>query len=167
MEKLCETCTACEFIPQQTVLRNLSLSYLVNEAPPLVLVIDESYSAGRETFAMQVVKDLLVKDISFDYCTSIRCIYKPGDLNETELQDAVSRCSVWTNQISGGRALIITGMSGLTQLKIEEEHKPGDLFRHPRLGVVLVVPAILSNQMDMNFIIIKARVARALKVLKL
>ena len=165
METLCNTCTSCEFMPKQDVFRSLSLSYCVNGTPPLVLVIDEPHDVGLESMAMQKVKELLVKDISFDYCTSVRCDGR-FSLTNDEIKDALSRCSVWTNHISGGRALILTGVSGLTQLKIED-HKEGDLFRHDRLGVVLVVPCIYGAVMDINFSTYQKKVQRALKVLKL
>lgn len=167
MEGMCKNCTACEFMPSQRWERTLLLRNAFQDTPSLVLIIDDAFSVGRESVAMDRSKQLLDREISFDYCTSVRCYFKIGDISTDEFNDALSRCSVWTNQVISGRSLIITGMSGLSQLKIEKAHEEGDLFRHARLGVVLVTPPIISAEMDINFNSYHAKVQRALKVLKL
>lgn len=165
MSELCKSCTACEFMPTQIYNRVLCHEYVAEEKPPLVLVIDGFWSMGMEDHSMQRVKELLQKDVSFTYTTTLRC-YGAMSLTIDERHDANSRCSVWTNMLLESRALIIGVPSAMEQLKIEK-NSPGDFFKSARLGVMLVIPGVVTPEMDMDFSSYQAKVARALKVLKI
>jgi hypothetical protein len=152
-------------MPAQKFDRTLCFDYVGENNPPLILVVDGFWSVGTEGIAISRVQQLLNKEIGFTYTTTLRC-FGAMNLTSDERHDANSRCSVWTNMLLNGRALVIGVPQAMEQMKVEG-HKPGDLFRHARLGVVLVIPGVMTPEMDMEFSSYQAKVARALKVLKL
>lgn len=134
MKELCAKCNVCHaFMPEQ----KHPIDLFVNDQFAPVLVIDDVRCDEEVLWGLEMMEELLGKGVPYTYTKTVRCTHVA--LNEEQGKEAVSRCSVWTNSLLEGRALIITTVLGLQQMKIGEGKEPGDLFRNEKVGVVLVI----------------------------
>lgn len=162
IEAICATCNLCEeFMPKQTKDRLLLLEPIGTSAVPKVLFLDDTPERENYDKAIRMAQ-LLVGPQNFTYTTTIRCSFVPDALNQVQLQTAASRCSVWTNQLLEGRAVIITTMRGMFQLKVGIDRVVGDAFKVPRLGVVLCIPSLLTLTVK-DIDIYQTKIKRVLK----
>ena len=153
---ICGQCNICHSIVPRTEDTKPILAYDIGGESPVLLVIDDSPDVGE---AASIMSELMGKPVPFTYTSSVRCLDRLGTINNDAL---VSRCSVWTHSLVEGRAAIITTRNGLKQLKAAEDRNEGDLFKHSRLGVVLVIPPLNSLDMERNLHIYTKKVKRVL-----
>lgn len=138
MDKLCAGCTICPEIPPQASPRVLAID---KEGPrPLILVIDDVYHKSWYASNIDTMSEILGANVDFTYTTAIRCNY-PIKSEKADEDRILSRCSVWTNSLLEGRALIITTKKGLVQLKLEEREE-GSMFKTNKYGLILVIPPL-------------------------
>lgn len=162
IEAICATCNLCsEFMPVQDKDRLLLLEPIEVHTVPKILILDDTPERKDYDKAIRMAQ-LLIGPQTFTYSATIRCSFVPDALNQVQLQTAASRCSVWTNQLLEGRAVIIATMRGLFQLKVGIERVVGEAFRVPRLGVILCIPPLLTLKVK-DLDIYQAKVKRVLK----
>lgn len=133
---ICAKCNVCQgVVPVQRKERILFLE----PEPTRFLVLDDPETQEDYELALRAACRLL-GTIGFTYSATVRCDHNPKELIEA----VISRCAVWTNLVSEGRSLIVSTRRGLSQLKVGDEWKEGDVFRAGKLGVVLCIPPLLS-----------------------
>lgn len=168
-------CSVCTFMPKQDRERVLhwhpstvtdAKEAFRNETegnPAPVLVIDNA-SSDQEIVDATCIAEILLEDVQFIYTNTIRCKYE--QLTTEQRATALSRCSVWTGHMIEGRAIIISTLEGLKQLKVEKEIAPGTIVRSPRLGLVLCVPPLTSLH-GPELLAYKSKIQRMVKEAKL
>src|SRR5687768_197036 len=114
MEKLCEKCNICSFMPEQINKRVMSLRALPLSKPtsepvvaPLVLVIDDAQTLDDQGEGSMWLRDNLLLGTPFDYTSTIRCEYDATEIDGQQLLQAVDHCAVWTHQLLENRAVVI------------------------------------------------------------
>lgn len=164
MHHICSQCNICAFMPEQTAPRLLSFNNTENPAfDTMVLVIDDSQNQLDQYDGMKWVADNLLPNTPFTYTSTVRCEYDPIDLEAGQFEQALEQCAVWTHQLLEGRAVIITTENGLHQMQVGQDKKRGDMFKHPRLGSILVIPPV-AVMMHGSFV--KEYLPRVQRVLK-
>lgn len=158
LEKLCAQCNICVDLLETE--DRPTLSYDIGGNEPLVLVLDQVQEEGNVSQAIERFLSLAGRNIPFTYSNVVRCL-KRNYLSDAKSRDALrSRCSVWTHSIIDRRAVIVTTLEGLKQLRVDEL-KEGDIKRDEKLGILVVIPPLLSEEMDETYY--GPRVRRALK----
>lgn len=163
---MCAKCHVCEFMPKQ----EKALCLEEEGTTPPILFIDDMYKTPDMSIVIASPKDYLVhitEDVfginrqHFTYTNSVRCM--PGlDVTDEQMEDATQRCSVWTHFLADNRLVIVSTVTGLSQLEIDATPKPGDLFRSLRLGIILCIPPILTMDRELSDLY-AAKFNRALK----
>jgi hypothetical protein len=150
----------CAGLPEQTEPRNLAFElFLHEETTPPLLVLDDNAE-----FSPPLLEKLLGGYQNYTYSQAIRCQVEIDALSLEVEAEVLSRCAVWTNFLLKQRQVIITTERGLRQMKLEKEHRVGDMFRSARLGIVLVIhPLQYLKRNPEEFRITKSKVARVLK----
>lgn len=158
MHNLCAKCNVCGFpvddaFPVLSALTN-------SDVQPIILVIDSSHNSKQWIDGQRETKNLLGDDQDFTYTSSIRCFY--NKIEPDEKQKALQKCSVWTNSLIEGRAIIISTVEGLTQMHVGEGKAEGAIFKNEKVGVVIVVPPLytFNDALHQHY---KPKVQRALK----
>lgn len=167
ISNLCKRCNICTFMPVQESERVMAVTPVNTE--PVVLIIDNAYQEGEWISGLEMSTELLGLT-SFTYTSTIRCTFTDQDVarGSNDHQKALQSCSVWTNFLLEGRAVIISTMDGLQQMKIEkiEDKEVGKVFRNARFGIVVVTPPIHS--FNQNLIdVYRPKIDRALKEVRL
>lgn len=147
IEKLCGQCKICSFMPEQEEKPVLKWVWgglkSIDAIHHPVLLIDNCDDKRDIGMAMEVARDLLQSN-DFDYTTTIRCDFMPGELDMEQIRKAEERCAVWTHQLLENRQLIVSTLAGLKQMQVDGEFRtPGSLWRNSRLGVILHIPPLL------------------------
>lgn len=165
MKDLCSQCNICDFFGERRHKPLLSLQYNEDEAAS-VLVIDDAPHIKYYGKAVGLAKELLGKT-EFDYTTTIRCSHLPIEHDQENLEIALSRCAVWTHMLLEGRALILATENALKQMRLDEDHKEGDVFKNSKCGVVVCIPPLVNligAEDALN--IYKTKTARALREIR-
>lgn len=157
MNNICAKCNVCSFMPPQIGPRELSLG----DDNATVLVIDDARGEDDLLLGLERAALFLGKGVAFTYTSSIRCTHDA--LSNEQQEEALAKCSVWTNYLLGGRSLVVTTENGLHQMKVGEGKKAGDLFRNEQLGVVLVIHPLHSSFDVSTDSFYLAQIARAKK----
>lgn len=144
IEKLCGQCKICSFMPEQEEKPVLSWVWGLRDEKTgrhSVLFIDNCDDKRDVGRALEVARDLLQGN-EFDYTTTIRCDFMPGELDTEQIMRAEDRCAVWTHQLLENRTLIVSTQAGLKQMQAGDR-SPGEMWRNSRLGVILCTPPLL------------------------
>jgi hypothetical protein len=155
MKDICAQCTACSFMPEQK--RSRILSYPNPLAPfseegSLVLIVDSNVgdsvtlSVGLRNAAR------IVGEIPFTYTTAIRCEEWSSVLVPSQIEAALSHCSVWTNFLASERSVILATPDAMQQLHLPTKyHEPGVLFQSKRLGLMLcIMPLWIATEKEIK-----------------
>lgn len=150
-------------MPEQHQDRVLSVTPKGTE--PVVLIIDNAYNQGEWIGGMEIGSELL-GSVPFTYTSTVRCDF--NSLDHSQYQEALQKCSVWTNFLLESRAVVLSTIEGLQQMKIEkvEEKSIGHVFRNARFGVIVVVPPLHTFNQGL-VAAYQPKVDRALKEVKL
>jgi hypothetical protein len=140
MIELCRSCNICH-LDEQAEER---VPYYQESEDPKVLLIDDNEGYGSEYDGSYADALYVVGKTPFTYTSTIRC--KTGELTEKEETKILAKCSVWTHLLAADRKLIISTQKGLVQLGLGEEHPLGDVFADDRLGIVVVIPPVGSQE---------------------
>lgn len=141
MREACSTCNICDFLPEQKGHRVLNHQ---GDGVAPVLVIDDLYDKKYLPDVFTVLNELLSGFWpTYNYTNAIRCDWEPDEIAPEDLNKATQRCSVWTHSLLMERAVIISTVTGLHQMKILDK-EPGAIFRSAKYGLILCVPPLLE-----------------------
>lgn len=161
LAKLCSRCKIClDILPPQS---HDPVLFHGEESSP-VLVVDDLYE--RESLSLALAKCCkLLGDTPYCYTSTLRC--EPGKgLGSGDYLIPEERCTVWTNLLVQDRALILTTITGLFQMGVQEEIPEGEIYIVQRLGTLIVIPP-LTQMTHLQFVTTRHKVERALKSLRL
>lgn len=155
MIDVCRTCNICH-LKEQAEERT---PYFEEVSNPAAILIDDNFGYGSEYKDAYAEGITIMGKTSFTYTSTVRC--QMDAVKPDELTKIMSRCAVWTHLLAEDRKLIVCTKNGLVQLGLTEEHPVGDVFADERLGVVVVIPPLDSQEFIVNRNELRIKVRRA------